>query len=86
MIPWDGNERRIVNNLDHDVLLEIKGDVKYILQWNIDHKTDDNKKHADNIERFKSIEKSMIFLQRVVWGTVGAGTLVAFCIQVLFKR
>lgn len=56
-------------NTDHDILIEIKNDVKHLVDKVSQH-TDDDK------TSFQKHNDAISFLQKVVWGGLGAVALL----------
>ena len=69
-MTWDGKERRMPND-DHDVLIEIKTDVKHIVSSLERHIKDD-----DIIQ--KQIKNDLLFHQKIVYGGVGIVGFIQF--------
>lgn len=71
MSQWDGKERRKVSQTDHDVMIEIRSDVKHILEWNKSHKEDDDLKHSENLVKFDKIARNDDFQNKMIYGAMG---------------
>lgn len=71
---WDGKERRKVDREDHDLLIEIGQDIKHLVENFKSHVISDDK-------QFKETNSRLRWLEKVVWGCVGAFVLI----QLVFK-
>ena len=71
MTEWDGKERRQnrMGDSDHDVLIEIRGDLKNLIT-NVDTHMKDDK------ESFNAQWKSIDFLKRTIWVGIGALSVI----------
>lgn len=74
MSEWTGNERRKMSSEDHDVMIEIRNDVKHLVSGFNSHLADDK-------ESFRQLTEGQEFLKKVVWSCMGAGTLVALVLK-----
>lgn len=60
---YEGVERRNVNR-DHDILIEIKTDVKHIVEWSKTHDKNDN-------DRFLKLDKDNAWRDKIIYGGLG---------------
>ena len=65
-----------MNNEDHDLLIEIKGDVKHIVEWSKSH-------DASDIKRFDSMDKRMKWAEKMLYGAVGVFVMVEFLTKII---
>ena len=63
-----------MNSEDHDVLIEIRADVKHLVGTVNTHLEDDK-------TAFTKLNEGQEFLKKVVWSCMGAGTLVALILK-----
>lgn len=75
-MTWDGLERRAQS--DHDILLEIKGDVKHLVSNFASHVVDDK----DQWDKIESINVKI-----AKWSGIGtgAGVIIGFLVRSVFK-
>lgn len=64
MSEWNGEERRKMNQLDHDLLIEIHSDIKHIASDLKDHVLLDDSRQLE-------IKSKLEFHQKVLYGIIG---------------
>ena len=72
---WDGKDRREDDGRDHDMLLEIRNDVKHMVKWAEKHEFENN-------DRFKKIDKDAEFFRKIIYGCVGVIFFVELVLNV----
>ena len=73
MTNWDGKERRMSSE-DHDILIEIRRDVKNLIQ-NFESHTKDDK------EQFKIIARENEWTKKILYGGIGVVVFVEFVMK-----
>jgi len=73
---WDGKERRKVNSEDHDILIEIRSDLKNLSALVKSHVEDDT-------TRFNKVDKKIEFQERIIYGAIGAFVFIEFITKVV---
>jgi len=71
---WDGKERRAMNTEDHDVMIEIRNDIKHLVSNVVGHVEDDK-------AAFKKINESITWLQKITYIGMGGILLLRFLIK-----
>lgn len=66
----------------YDKMMETHHDVKHILEWQRDHKNEDDKKHEEIGRRVSSLEGDRA---KVIGGSAVFGALSGFLTKFLFK-
>ena len=74
MPEWEGIDRRKTISLDHDVLIEIKNDLKHVVSWIEAHEKKDD-------VRFTKIDKDIDFQKRITYAVLG----IIFFVEFMFK-
>lgn len=69
-------ERRKMTTEDHDLLIEIRGDVKHMKEWSVNHTADDDRRHKDNSKKFDEVDNRILWLSRLAWGLIGVVVFV----------
>lgn len=73
-MTFDGTERRQMNQLDHDLLIEIKNDTRHLVDTMIVHVAEDK-------AVFKSINDKIGWLQKGAFMVLGALVLLKLFIK-----
>lgn len=78
MSVWDGKtERRRMNNEDHDVLIEIRSDVKHFKDWA-------NRHDKIDTERFELANKRISWVEKIAYLGIGGLAMLNIFLN-LFK-
>lgn len=57
---------------DHDILLTVANDVKWVRNWTEAHTKQDDDRHKDNLQKFDKIDITMEEFKKFKWKRTGA--------------
>jgi len=74
-----------MNTEERDWLLEMKSDMRHMLEWAKTHTQNEDKRHEDNLKKFEDIRKNEVWQNKILYGLIGVFIFVEFAIK-LFKE
>ena len=83
MAPWDGKERRVNNNADHDLLTRIDTNLDNYLNQFKEHKGEFSVHLEDDKGNFGKIDKELTTIQKFIWVATGIIVCIEFFSRII---
>lgn len=65
------------------MLARMDENLNHLVEWTKNHKVEDDEKHRDNLGKFKSINDTLGFQNKIIYGALGIIAFIEFVSKVV---